>query len=222
MKTMELPGLERLMATCQRLGLTVLTEPPGRAPTPPGMLIQGHPFDPMLSAVYSRWGQASFATDVAGVVLARCDDNVNELIRDNVQWSEGRLKPLSLKLFAFGGTPGMGYSYATVPSLADTQGCQPVVEVDTYEVPSALPIASSVDRFFDTYAHYLEALCAIPGFRKEGEAALTFPWEIPQFIGRDERLVELIRAGAFNALMRETDENRDWVERVLVNAASRT
>ncbi|WP_157232202.1 hypothetical protein [Hyalangium minutum] len=147
--------------------------------------------------------------------MARCDDNGNELIRDNVQWSEGRLKPLSLKLFAFGGTPGMAYSYATVPSLADSQGCQPVVEVDTYEVPSALPIASSVDRFFDTYARYLEALCAIPGFRKEGEVALTFPWEIPQFIGRDERLVELIRAGAFNALMRETGETRDWVERVL-------
>lgn len=175
----------------------------------------------MLSVVYSRWGQASFATDVAGVVLARCDDNGNELIRDNVQWSEGRLKPLSLKLFAFGGTPGMAYSYATVPSLADTQGCQPVVEVDTYEVPSALPIASSVDRFFDTYSRYLEALCAIPGFRQEGEAALTFPWEIPQVIGRDERLVELIRAGAFTALMRETDETRDWVARVLSSASLR-
>lgn len=214
METMNLPGLERLITVCQHLGLTLLTEPPGHAPPVAGALMSGHPFDPILSACYSRLGYACFATDIAGVILARCNDNVNELTRDNAQWREGRLKRLSSLLFVFGGTPGMAYSYATVPSLADTRGCQPVVEVDAYEEPSALPIASSVDRFFDTYSRYLEALSAIPGFREEGEAALTFPWEVPHIIGRDERLVELIRAGAFNALMRQTDEAREWVARV--------
>ncbi|WP_224240578.1 hypothetical protein [Hyalangium gracile] len=216
---MKLPGLERLEGVCQQLGLEWLTRPASRAAPAAGTPVSGLPFDAVLAAFYARMSKASFATDVAGLVMAGNDESAFTLEKANAGWQEEAQARLALPLFIFGGAAGMAYHYATVPSLADALGRQPVVEVDTYEVPYALPIASNVDRFFDTYSHYLEALSALPGFREDGEAALAFPWEVPHIIGRDEQLVELIRSGAFTPLMKKTDETLQWVERV--TAASR-
>lgn len=53
------------------------------------------------------------------------------------------------------------------------------------EEPYALPVASSVDGFFDTYSRYQEALMALPDAREEKRALFSFPWDIPELIGRD-------------------------------------
>ncbi|MFL5358618.1 hypothetical protein [Archangium sp.] len=109
------------------------------------------------------------------------------------------------------------YTYATVPGLADGWGRQPVVQVNTYEYePLVMPVASNVDRFFDSYSRFLEALVADPYYQETGETSLVFPWHATDILARDERLVELMRAGRFDMLMRNgDDEERRWAARVM-------
>ena len=109
------------------------------------------------------------------------------------------------------------YTYATVPSLADGWGRQPVVEVDTYEYePNVMPVASNVDRFFDSYSRYLEALVADSRYQESGETDLLFPWHATEILARDERLVELMRAGRFDSLMKNVDDaTRRWAAKVM-------
>jgi hypothetical protein len=215
MSTDELPGLNRLMDVCQRLGLYLHVEPPGGRPPTAGSLIQGLPLDPVLATVYARVGKAAIATDVAGIILAQVDDSTNELESDNRWWGESGQRRLALPLFLFGGEPGMACYYATVPGVEDAEGRQSVVRVDTYEEPYALPVASNVDRFFETYAIYLEALVGHPDYREPGDTPLSFPLGVPELLARDARLVEWLRAGRFAPLMKDTDEVRQWAARVV-------
>ena len=101
-----------------------------------------------------------------------------------------------------------------MPSLADGWGRQPVVEVDTYEYETrVIPIASNVDRFFDSYSRYLEALVEDLATRRED---LLFPWHATEILARDERLVELMRAGRFDSLMKNVDDaTRRWAAKVM-------
>jgi hypothetical protein len=215
MNPMDLPGLERLLEVCRRLKRTLLTAPPGRAPPLTGTQILGHPLDPMLAAFYARLGKAMFAADVAGMGLFQLDDTVNELETQNRQWQSDWQEQSPVPLFVFGGEPGMAYYYATVPGLADAEGRQPVVRVDPYEDLFALPIASNVDRLFHAYSLFLEALQAQPDPGLFG-TSLVFPWDVADVLARDERLVELMRAGHFNSLMPLHDPSvREWVARVL-------
>jgi hypothetical protein len=216
---MELAGLERLMNVCRRLNLSLETSPPSHSPLQAGTLLAGLPLDPVLAAVYARLGYAAFATDVAGVILCRSDDEERELQEDNERWIEDHREQLALPTFVFAGEPTMAYHYATVPSLADEQGRQPVVRVDVYEDIYAQPIASDVDRFFEAYARYLEALVTLPEARQEA-GLLTFPWEVPDILGRDGRLVELIQEGRFDSLMLNA-ETLGWARKVVNAGISR-
>lgn len=216
---MELPGLDRLVETCQRLHYALKILPPGKHPPRAGTVIAGHPLDPMLAALYARLGQAIFATNVVGMGTFLVDDSTNGLEQENQDWQRNYQPEINMPLFVFGGETGLAYSYATVPELADSQGIQPVVRICCYEQPYALPLASSIDRFFDTYARYLEELAAHPLFEEDGGAALAFPWGIPHGIARDVRLVELLRAGRFEALLRTNEESHQWVESILQAAS---
>ncbi|KFA86837.1 hypothetical protein [Archangium violaceum] len=214
---MPLPGLERLFDVCLRLKLSVETLPPAREPPRAGCSLEGLPFDPVLADVYARLGYAAFATELigAGWTLDRSDDQVHKLKENNRWWRENWWEGLGEPVIVFGGDI---YTYATVPSLADALGRQPVVEVDTYE-PEAhvMPVASNVDRFFDSYSHYLEALAAHPRYQKSGDRELLFPWDMAEVLARDEQLVELIRAGRFESLMKnmqESNATRRWLAKV--------
>ncbi|WP_224373159.1 hypothetical protein [Hyalangium versicolor] len=186
-------------------------------------MLHGLAFDPVLASLYSRWSQVSFATDVAGVVLAGNDDSEYSLESQNTWWRENFQARVQLPLFIFAGEPLLAYTYATVSSLADAQGHQPVVHADTYELdgPFLLPIASNVDRFFDTYSRFLEELAATPEFQRAREPALTFPWDVPHLLARDTRLVELVRAGHFDAAMPQDDSTRQWRASLLAAASHR-
>jgi hypothetical protein len=211
---MALPGLERLMAVCRQLDLEVLTEPPASTPPVVGSMIGGVPLDPVLAAFYSRFGRAMFAVNSAGMGLFRVNDSVNELEDDNQWWRKTWQQQLALPLFTFGGWSGLAWYLATVPGVADANGFQPVVFADAYDEPYALPVASNVDCFFDAYSRYLEALVAHPYYAEDGSAALTFPWRVPEIIGRDARLVEMLRAGRFEPLLKD-EEMRAWVAKVV-------
>ncbi len=206
------------MEVCQRLNLSLETLPPAREPLKAGDLLAGLPFDPVLASVYARLGQAGFATELvgAGWRLERSDDDVRGLEKENKWWREAWWQELGEPMIVFGGDL---YTYATVPRLADARGRQPVVRVDTYEAPDVMPVASNVDRFFDTYSRYLEAFVADPDYQRTGDSDLHFPWDATNILARDERLVELMRAGSFDSLMKNGDDStRRWFEKVTGSA----
>ncbi|WP_309892319.1 hypothetical protein [Archangium sp.] len=216
MAPMALPGLERLLEVCQRLNLGLETSPPAREPLKAGSLLEGVPFDPILASVYARLGHAAFATEVKCWSLTQSTDIEHDLERTNKLWKADWWEELGTPVIVFG---GYVYTYATVPGLADAQGRQPVVEVNTYELDGAhvMPVASNVDRFFDSYSRYLEAFVADPDYQQEGESDLLFPWHVTDILARDERLVELMRAGRFDSLMKNvktSEDVRSWFEKV--------
>ena len=217
MQPLPLPGLKRLMSVCQSFLLGMNTDPPARHPAEAGALVEGLPLDPMLAAVYARLGYAGLGTEVGGISILPADDESDSRAESNRLWRERGQKEVALPLFLFAAEPGTAYYYATVPSLADERGYQPVVHVADYAMDDymTLPIASDVDRFFDTYARYLEALVAHPAFSQEGEVALTFPWDVPELIREDTRLASLIRAGRFDSVMKADDSVRRWLDRIL-------
>ncbi|WP_309891632.1 hypothetical protein [Archangium sp.] len=214
MEPEELPGLERLLGVCQRLNLGLKTSPPAHAPMSAGSLLEGVPFDPVLAKVYARLGHAVFATQMMRWVLTRFDDHENRLEENNRWWREQYWNKLGMPVIVFGGDV---YSFATVPDLADGRGRQPVVMLDIYEYePDVMPVASDVDRFFETLARYLEALVALPRYQKYGETEFSFPWDAVELLARDERLVEMMRAGRFEPLMKNADEEtRGWAAKVM-------
>ncbi len=211
---MRLPGLERLMEVCRRTRLPMTMTPPARVPPRTGVLVGGHPLDPVLAAVYSRLGRGLFNKDL---YLLCVDDSLNELEQQSRWWRENWQERLALPLFVFGGKASLPYSYATVPGLADARGHQPVVEVDTsLDGPRAVPIASDVDRFFDTYSRYLEAeIEADPNYEAGGPGYFSFPWGTPELIARDAPLVDLIRAGHFDPFLKNDEEARAWTAKVV-------
>ncbi len=215
---MALPGLKRLMEVCQRSNLSVETSPPVKEPLKAGSLLEGLPFDPVLASVYARLGHAMFATELvgAGWRLKRSDEDRHGLKEKNKWWREAWWEELGEPMIVFGGDL---YTYATIPRLADERGRQPVVQVDTYEEPYALPVASNVDRFFDSYSRFLETLVADPDYQQTGDTDLHFPWDATDILARDERLVELMRAGCFDSLMKIRDDStRRWFEKVTGSA----
>lgn len=218
-RLMELPGLKRLFEVCRRLNLQTKFSPPGHTPPKAGTLMSGLPLDPLLAAVYAQLGHAAFATDVAGIILRRQDDDEQKLEEDNQWWSEAYRDQLAMPTLIFAGEPLMAYHYATVPSLADDQGLQPVVKVSAYEDLYALPVASSVDGFFDAYSRYLEALLELPEAREEGDTSLLFPRHVPHIIGRDRRLVEMMRDGRFAQFTPDAEE-QEWMQQVMAAGSS--
>lgn len=215
MKPVALPGLERLMEVCQRLNLGLETSPPAREPPKAGSLLEGIPFDPILAGVYERLGDAIFAKKLGGWGLTCFNEQSKRLEEDNRWWRERYWNRLGEPVMVFG---GYVHAYATVPGLADEWGRQPVVEVNTYEFDGVyvMPVASNVDRFFDSYSRYLEALVADPYYQKTGERDLVFPWNATEILARDERLVELMRAGRFDSLMKDVDDTtRRWAAKVM-------
>ncbi len=207
------------MNICRGTGLELETAPPSRSPPQAGALLEGLPLDPVLAAFYARFGHASFAADLTGIVMEPLSEKSRQLEEQNAWWSRGYRQQLALPTFIFAGEPHLAYHYATVPTLADARGLQPVVRVDVYEEPYAVPVASSVDRFFDTYSRYLEALLALPHARQEKGALLTFPWETPHLISQDAPLIEAVRAGRFDVLMPGAEE-RSWARKVLASATA--
>lgn len=215
MTDVPLPGLERLLATCRKYPLRPELRAPWGGAQTPGSLLLGRPFDPMLAAFYSRLGGLHLRLDL---YVYPCDEQVNGILLANEEVQPYWPEPFR-SLLVFGGQEALAYRYATVPTLADAQGLQPVVEVNPYEDIYALPVASNVDRFFDSYARYLELIHETPAFREDRDARPTFPRGVPEIIAADRPLVGMMIEGRFDFLMfppgsqaRETHkELREWI-----------
>jgi hypothetical protein len=203
-----LPGLERLLEVCRRKGIAVKQEPPVSPALEAGTSVGGQPLDPVLAAVHARLGSLWVKEEF--FLFRRNGGQRFGLAQVNERWRQVRPEPFG-SLLVFAEEDRLGYLYATVPRLADSRGRQPVVRLDVYEAPYALPVASDVDRFFDTYARYLEA-----------ELPEPFPWAVPELLARDGPLVALLEAGRFDRLLpAEGTQAREWSARVLALAAQK-
>jgi len=210
-----LPGLDRLLAACEKYPVRAeIRKPWAGAPTA-GALLLDRLFDPMLAAFYSRLGGLHFYLKL---FVEPCNEQVNGILMANEEVQPYWPEPFR-SLLIFGRQEALAYRYATVPSLADAQGFQPVVMVDPYEYIHAVPIASNVDRFFDAYARYLEFIYETPDLRDDSDARPPFPRGVPEIIAADRTLVGMLAAGRFDFLMfqpavqnRETHEElRVWI-----------
>jgi hypothetical protein len=207
-----LPGLTRFLEVCRNLGLSLEHEPPRQPALGTGESVAGLPLDSLLAAVHAQVGYVGLEE---GFVLLRAGDaQQSDLLRVNERWRRDQTDPFG-SLLVFGKEDMLAYHYATVPHLEDARGLQPVVKVDMHEEPYAVPLASTVDRFFDTYSRYLEVLVAEPDYEELGPAVRTFPWQVPELIARDQPLVEMLQAGRFDFLMPKDDETRSWVAMIL-------
>ena len=208
-----LPGLDRLMEVYRKHGLPMKILLPGHSPPLAGEIVAGHPFDPVLATIYRRIGGADFGEEFGGeLFLSQVDDQLNGIMLDTEGFCREEEPWRSSVIFA--SVPGLAYYYAVVPRLADERGHQPVIYIDAYMDRYVLPIASNVDRFFDTLSRYIEMLMEDQGYRFDGMRGIHFPISVPELIARDRRLVEMIVTGRFDFIMNLGDEFQDWLARV--------
>jgi hypothetical protein len=215
MTEVSMPGLERLLAACEKYPARASIRKPWSGAPTAGVPVLGRPLDPMLAAFYSRLGGLHLYLNL---FVEPCDEQVNGILTANQEALAYWPEPFR-SLLIFGCEEASSYTYATVPSLADAQGFQPVVKVDPYEDIYALPIASNVDRFFDTYARYLEFVYETLGVGEERGAWPVFPWDVPELIAADRTLMGMIVEGRFDFLMfregvdaqRRHAEIRAWI-----------
>lgn len=215
---MLLPGLDNLLEACQRLDVPVEFAAPSRSPLTEDEVPNARPLDPYLRALYARVGGMLVGQSIGDLQLCRRDGNINGLKTLNAEQVNGFEEPFR-SVLAFAETPGTLYCFALVPWLADAKGVQPVILIDPYEEVHALPIASSLDQFFKTYARCLEFVVANPWTSVADAPHVNF-WSLPEMLAKDRRFVEMLSSGCFNVLMKQDDEDRRWAQRIVQAAKS--
>jgi hypothetical protein len=206
-----LVGLDRLVEVCRRHSLPLRLAPPFPSAPQAGENFLGLPFDPVLAAVYQRVGSAM----LGDFFIIRSEaDGPYGIGTFNKGAKRGDEEPFR-SCISFGVVPNLAFYFATVPRLADAQGIQPVLYIDNYDEKFIVPVASSVDRFFDAYSRYLEQVVQAPDYDPSHFSAVHFPHTVPELVARDRPLVERVRAGHFDSLMTTDEQTREWVERLL-------
>jgi hypothetical protein len=176
----------------------------------------GKPFDPQLAELYQRLGAAKFGA----FSLYGSGTNEFDLIPRN-EWAKGYDDICFEAALVFGQEIGFADYLATVPQLAGTYGLQPVVYICAHDATVyAVPIASSVDRFFDLYSRYLERMVMDPEYIETGVPLVNFPWGMADLISRDEPLIAQVRAGHFDFLTNEEEGARKWLRELLSPTSS--
>jgi hypothetical protein len=204
-----LPGLDRLIAICQQHALPCELYPPLALASELKEFISGEPLDPQLAGMYQRIGGA----ELGPFSIYRPDLEWDGLAPENMKLRQYGFTPFLASLI-FASETGFSYFLATVPRLADSQGLQPVVYIEFMGSLATFPVASSVDRFFDTYSRYLELMVVDPEYIYSRNPEVTFPWGVPQLIARDEPLLEQLRAGRFDFLTEDDESGRRWIQRL--------
>ena len=206
---MEMLGLDRLLEVVSKHGVPIETIPAGRMPPRPGDRLHGKPVDPLLAGAFSRFGKL-----VVGRLgwdtwlLLPGDEEKNGLVLENDEWQSyfpHTFWPEHFRALMLFGSD-MRYRFATVPELANSEGRQPVVFLDPYEEIHALPIASDVNRFFDTFSRYVEVMVEDPDYQAGGAPGVGFPYDVTKLIARDTQLLGMIKEGRFDRLTYECNK----------------
>ena len=203
---LDIPGLNRLISICQRHSFPLKLSPPHSLPIEKGGLVLGTPLDPQLAAVYQRLGRAEFGE----LTLYSPASGKDGLVARN-EWLRKYEAPEVQSSLIFACETGFSLYYGTVPQLADAHGVQPVVHINGYEA-YAVPVASSVDRFFDAYSRYLERVAVDPEYLHHGITSVNFPWAMTTLLAQDEPLMGLVRAGRFDFLANDFRDAVEWLQ----------
>jgi hypothetical protein len=211
-----LSGLDRLITVCQRHNLPLKLSPSVASSPQPGELILGKPLDPQLAAVYQRLSTATF-----GPISFYGPGPDEEGLAARNEWAKGYDDICFEASLTFGQETGFALFLATVPRLADSRGLQPVIYITAHGAALyAVPIASSVDRFFELSSHYLERMAVDPEYLGSHVPLVTFPWDMGDIISRDEPLITQVRAGHFDFLTNDEEGARKWLRALLHPPAS--
>lgn len=213
-----LPGFERLLEVCRSRAHPLKVEPPLPSSRAVAASVAGRPMDPQLAAVHARAGYLWVRDEL--YLFPERHERRPDLHQVNAHWRRDWVEPFG-SLLVFAKDDRLAYCYATVPSLVDARGLQPVVWVDVYEALYAVPVASCVDHFFSTYARYLEAAPEASGAEEHAPPPRAFPWSASEPIARDEELVRRIQAGHFDFLLEASTRAREWVEAVVAASLRR-
>lgn len=229
MSAKDLPGLDRLLEVVSTHGMPVVTQPASRIVPRPGDRLYGMSVDPLLADAYSRFGKLVLGRLGSDTwLLSPGDEEQSGLVLENEEWQgcfPHRFWPDHFRALMLFGSD-MRYRYATVPELANAEGHQPVVFLDPHEEIHALPIASDVNRFFETYSRYIEVMVAAPDYQASDSPTVVFPYGVPELIAGDRPLLGMIKEGRFDRLMYERnktgwrDKNalastQEWIRRLL-------
>ncbi|HEX8702527.1 MAG TPA: hypothetical protein VF815_27085, partial [Myxococcaceae bacterium] len=205
-----LPGFDRLIAICQQHSLPCELYPPLTSAAELKEFIPGEPLDPQLAAMYQRIGGAELGPlSIYGPSL-----EWDGLVPHTMRLRQDGFTPFLASLI-FAKETGFSFFFATVPRLAGSQGLQPIVYIEFMDSLTTAPVASSVDRFFDSYSRYLELMVVDPGYIYSKVSEVSFPWGVPQLIARDEPLLEQVRAGRFDFLTEDDESGRRWTQRLV-------
>ena len=214
-----LPGLEHLLEVCRRQHHPLKLDPPRTPRAHPGAVsVAGQVMDPHLAAVHSRLGYLWVKDEL--YVFPERHERRPDLHAVNAGWRQDWREPFG-SLLVFAKDDRLAYCYAAVPGLVDERGLRPVVWVDVYEALYAIPVASSIDQFFATFARYLEEAPAPPPQGEDPLPPRAFPWSAAEIIARDRALVERIQAGHFDLLLQGNARAREWVASRLGGCVSR-
>jgi hypothetical protein len=202
-----LPGLDRLITVCERHALPMKLSPPLTSAPQLGERVFGEPLDPQLAAVYRRLGAAEFGE----FALYAPNSDEEGLTRRN-EWHREEREVQYLSSLVFGWEPGFSFYYGTVPQLANAQGIQPVIYIEAMDVLFAIPIASSVDHFFDLYSRYLELMVQDPNYLSGELPHVQFPWHMRTYVAQDAPLIHQVRAGRFDFLSNDYRGALKWLQ----------
>lgn len=213
--TIPLPGLDHLISRLIFHDETVDLRPPAPAIPQVGEQIAGMPLDPMLAALYAR----TKGGRLGNLYITFSDDLASS--NDKSRWNvEGDSRPKWL--FSYAGFGGLAFDFATVPSLANAEGIQPVVFYIRYEDQPILPMASDIDRAFRLYATYCDQCHEEGGTLWHSPIDINFPDSVVKEIAQDRPFVELLEAGRFDNLIRQDlhypDEDWNWIRKILREA----
>ncbi len=181
---------------------------PPLAPAPrQGESLFGEPLDPQLAAVYQRLGAGEFFE----FALYGPSSGEEGLIPRN-KWLREHDEVQYRSSLVFGWEPGFAFYYGTIARLASHQGLQPVVYISAMEALFAVPVASSVDRFFDLYSRYLELVAVDPDYVASGMTRVNFPWGVRHLIVQDKPLIARVREGSFDFLTNDYHGALEWLQ----------
>lgn len=210
-----LPGLNHLISRLIFHEEALELRPPVLPPPEAGDDIAGMPLDPLLARMYKRCDGGRF-----GDLYVALHSNLasrNDKSKWNVDEDE---RPK--RLFSYATISGLAFDFATVPSLANSEGVQPVVFYIRYEDQPILPMASDIDRAFRLYAIYCDKCHAAGGTLWDSPVHINFPDSVVKEIAQDRPLVELLEAGRFDNLIRQDlhypDEDWNWIRKILREA----
>jgi len=214
-RKLALPGLEHLISTLALYDVRPELYSPLPAPVTANGVFLGLPFDPQLVELFSRcnggWVGDVFlygrGADSSEDILA-----FNEILRESLQ----RRFPQVMKVIHYGNVRGGPTFFATVPSLADEQGIQPVVYLEEYMEVSVFPFASSVDQAFNTWAKLCDLRLSRHSLYDFMIAVCKpFTTESHFLVAQDEKLVRLLNMGRFDGLVGDDADSRHWIQSVL-------